>query len=278
MQQQTGLALASYDNGLGIVFFDKRSQVQSTQVYGFRRWGSISRDGIEIAASHFVSREGLSLEFVRLDGSNLREYPDVHPHDICWSYNKSKLAITDHRRSPDAALEVVDLGGNVTAEIDPRAKLTTQCWSPDDKKIVYEAGDSVRVYEIGEDKSTVLVLAQGTDPTWSPDGSWIAFLDHDTYYAIRPNGDERKRLFHSSVAISPLYWSPDSRIVAYVSQERFFEGGWRAIDADNYKLRVRRLDDNAEDWVAEGTIPGRHLQWVTNPKLLEQVKSGATSH
>jgi len=113
-------------------------------------------------------------------------------------------------------------------------------------------------------------------PTWSPDGNWIAFLHHGAYYAIRPNGQERKKLFHRSGTESPLYWSPDSRIVAFVSPEGFFEGGWRAIDADNYKLRVRRLDDNSEDWIAY--VDGaRSYQWVTNPQLVKQVESGTTT-
>jgi hypothetical protein len=48
-----------------------------------------------------------------------------------------------------------------------------------------------------------------------------------------------------------------------------------AID-DFYRLRVRRLEDNSDDWLAEGQIAG-DFQWVTNSKLLEQVKSKATS-
>jgi hypothetical protein len=290
-QKQTGLTLASYGNGIQLVLFEKRQLLQSTlpwsvavgtspsRLPGFGSlWGTISRDGTEIAAAHYTSGQGLLLELELLpsDGSSLREYPDVHPQDICWSYDKSKLALTVHKGSPDAALQVMDLGSNVTEDIDPRAKLTSQCWSPDDKKIVYEADDSVRVYEVEKGKSRALVLGIGKYPTWSPDGNWIAFLHHGAYYAIRPNGQERKKLFHRSGTESPLYWSPDSRIVAFVSPEGFFEGGWRAIDADNYKLRVRRLDDNSEDWIAY--VDGaRSYQWVTNPQLLKQVESGTTT-
>ena len=157
-----------------------------------------------------------------------------------------------------------------TEEIDSRATLTSQCWSPDDKKIVYTSGDSVRVYEVGKDKSSAAVLAIGEYPTWSPDGNWIAFLDHDTYYAIRPNGHDRKKLFHHSDVYSPLWWSPDSRIVAYVTLARF------ALD-DVYQLRVRRLEDRSDDSVAGGQISSTDFQWVTNPKLLQQVESAATT-
>jgi hypothetical protein len=283
LQRQTGLTVASYANGIELVLFDKRDLVPSTlpwsvavgtspnRLPGFGSLrGTISRDGTEIAAEHFISGEGLLLEILPSDGSSLREYPNIHPQDLCWSYDKARLAVTAHKESSNPALQLMDLETNATEEIDSRATLTSQCWSPDDKKIVYTSGDSVRVYEVGKDKSSAAVLAIGEYPTWSPDGNWIAFLDHDTYYAIRPNGHGRKKLFHHSDVYSPLWWSPDSRIVAYVTLARF------ALD-DVYQLRVRRLEDRSDDSVAVGQISSTDFQWVTNPKLLQQVESAATT-
>ena len=280
MQEQTGLSLASDQSGIEVVLFDKRTLIHGGKFFGLWSRGVISRDGTEIAA-RYIRDNRLRLGIAQSDGSNLREYPDVDAQDICLSYDRSKMALTARKGSLDAGLEVMDLASNVTQEIDPSAKLTSQCWSPDDKKIVYAANNSVRVYEIGSNKSTILVLAQGSLPSWSSDGSWIAFLDHDTYYAIRPDGQARKKLFQLHGAESPLYWSPDSRIVAYVSKEGFFEGGWRAIDVDNHKLRVRRLEDNSEDWVAwvsEGESVGGNYQWITNSQLLQDIKSQISPH
>ena len=278
-QKEKGLTLASEKQGIYVVLFDKRSLIHGGRLFSYLSSGVVSRDGTEVAARCFrANRFMFMLGIVRSDGSSLREYPEVIPREICWSYDKAKLAMTVVRRgSPDAELVVMDLGTEVvTEEMEPRAQLTSQCWSPDDKKIVYQAEGSVRIYELGKDKSSVLVLAKGEKPTWSPDGNWIAFLDHDTYYTIRPDAHDRKKLFTHDHVYSGLWWSPDSRIVAYITLAGLFEGGF-TLDADIEQLRVRRLEDNSEDRVLVG-LPGDDFQWVMNPQLLKQVESGATSH
>ncbi len=116
-----------------------------------------------------------------------------------------------------------------------------------------------------------MVLAKGRDATWSPDGNWIAFLDDDTYYAISPSGENGRELFKSRGALSGLWWSPDSRTVAYASRNRLFERPLIAVDVGWVRLRVRRLADNSEDWVAQ--LSDVHIpsyQWVEVPAPKEQ--------
>src|SRR6202042_1753604 len=121
----------------------------------------------------------------------------------------------------------------------------SQCWSLDDKRLVYETDGAIRLYDVESDRADA--IAKGTDPTWSPDGKWIAFRDRDTYYAIYPDGNGRKKLFHNhwGNAVSALYWSPDSRIVAYIRELGFLQGG--TLDAEANQLRVRRLEDGSDD-------------------------------
>jgi Tol biopolymer transport system component len=286
LQGQIGLTLISFE-GAGnegpvyVVAFASRSlperqllKEKDAEVL------AISPDGREIAfqlrrktgrtfttrtGNHFPIYESY-LGIVRRDGSDLREYPDLEePYDVCWSPDGSMLALTakNLRRGKDAAhgLQILNPGSATIEELDAKGFATSQCWSPDGKEIVYQAGDTLRVYDIQEKKSRT--LTNGRYATWSPDGNRIAFLEDDGYYALRPSGNERKRLFRKKDALTALWWSPDSRFVAYVSRNRFFEGSWWP-PIEQGRLRVRRLDDNAEDWVAnlyiEGHVPS--FQWV----------------
>lgn len=281
-QAQTGLSLASFGFGFNVVLFDKRTLVQipiSTGLALVR--GTISRDGTEIIASRFNYHDlsaSDSLELLRTGGSELRELPFTHTADVpshfeslCWSYDKSRLAAGVHLGFPEMKLEILNLGSGVDQTVAPSVKeLTSQCWSPDDKKIVYEAGDGVRIYELGNDGSSTLLAPGGKHPTWSPDGNWIAFRDGNTFYKIRPDGRDKRKLFHRRDVYTPLWWSPDSRLVAYVALVPF------AID-DVYRLRIRRLEDNSDDWVAEGQVSGDY-QWLISPQLVRQAGSQPKLH
>src|SRR5271156_6041276 len=278
-QAQTGLSLASLGFGLNVVLFDKRTLVQIPIPTGLALVsGAFSREGTEIIVSRSSLSASDSLELLRTDGSDLRELQFTHTGDVpshfeslCWSYDKSRLAVGIHRGFPELKLEILNLGSGVDQTVDPSVKeLTSQCWSPDDKEIVYEAGDGVRIYEVRNDKSSTLLAPGGKHPTWSPDGNWIAFRDGSTFYEIRPDGRDKRRLLRSRDVWSPLWWSPDSRFVAYVASVPF------AID-DFYRLRILRLEDNSDDWVAEGQISGGY-QWLISPQLVSQAGSQTKLH
>jgi hypothetical protein len=254
LQHDQGLTLAWIDgNSLGRAYLT-HSKINGVQAISFEKRALV----------HLQD----SLEAFRPEGFDAEKYPGQQGIGGCWSHDQTSLAaaVVDHS-SGDLRLKILDAQSHKVRAIATAAEqerlVTEACWSPDDRKLVYETGTDVMVFNFEDGRSDA--LAKGTDPTWSPDGMWIAFRVRDTYYAIHPDGSGRKKLFHQRGAVSALYWSPDSRIVAYVRELGFLQGG--AFDAEVNQLRVRRLEDGSEDWLCRESVDLAGYRWITNPNL-----------
>lgn len=284
MQRQTGLSLVLIDDTIGVLILSRHPRTKDIKLPDGGEGGEISRDGTEFAFS--ISRGiGSHLAISRIDGTQLLEYPNIETAagGMCWSYDKSRLALRagsfgktrdleselaahEHQRP---SLIIVDTRSGETEVVDGQGSVDSQCWSPDDKQLVYESAGEARLYDVGEHRSRV--IAEGKHPTWSPDGNRIAFLQDDRYYATGPSGTEKQVLFKNFHPRSGLFWSTDSRFVAYVSQSKFFECGF-ALDVETYCLRVRRLRDNSE-WRVTPSNEECRCQWVTNTDLARDTTS-----
>jgi WD40-like Beta Propeller Repeat len=284
-QKKSGLTLAtvSGDRIYFAVFSKYTLAVAGELPHGFG--ATITRDGSEVAASVLPPQESalasagrLILGIMRADGTHLRYYPRIAlPGPPCWSLDGRRLAVgadvsTNDSSSRKRGLWVLDLTSGATQDTGVLGSVTSQCWSPDGKRIVYSDGAktwadkniSVRVVDLADHTSRV--LAKGIQATWSPDGNWIAFYDQDSYYAIRPTGTDKRKLFTRKKSISPLLWSPDSRIVAFESPPRLFEKPWLVLD-DTCWLRARRLEDDSETQVALTTCR-ESFQWVSSREFI----------
>ncbi|MFN2578428.1 MAG: prolyl oligopeptidase family serine peptidase [Pyrinomonadaceae bacterium] len=108
--------------------------------------------------------------------------------------------------------------------------------SPDGKWVAYTVGygdfkqDAFVTQLWLADSSTgkTFQLTRGdkssTNPRWSPDGKWLAFLsnrleDKNQIFAIDPSGGEAQQLTKSETAISNFAWADDGKTIAYTATE-----------------------------------------------------------
>jgi WD40 repeat protein len=279
MQTQEGLTIAGYDDhGLRIVNFEKRKAFRGKPIPDNRAGGgTITRDGSLIAFQllRLGQNPSVALGMMKADNSDIREFTNVRsPGQMCWSYDLTHLAMATATQDMSShRLAVLDIETESVQDLTAHMqRLTSQCWSPDGKEIVFESGGNVMIQNV--DGGQPHVLTVGNAPTWSPEGNWIAYLDkrEHSYYAIHASGEGKKKLFHSRNGVAGLYWSPDARIVAYVVEE----GGLLSLEA--YRLKVRRLQDNSEDWVADDAVDCcANIQWVTNKSLIARIQSETQS-
>lgn len=158
------------------------------------------------------------------------------------------------------------------ADLDGRDGLG---WSPQGDRLVYERDEQVKIYDLSTGRSTVLV--PGRNPTWSPDGKWIAYQRAERR---SPNGNwgkapamisgldgkATKVLMSGRPVLSALRWSPDSKYLLFGEEFHRSPNGPRDFDPGS-RLVVYRLADEATCPVLEsrsdvGGVTGRDHGWV----------------
>src|SRR6266568_7201372 len=108
--------------------------------------------------------------------------------------------------------------------------------SPDGKWVAYTVGYGdfkqdafiTQIWLVESDTGKKFQLTRGdrssTNPRWSPDGRWLAFLsnrqdDKNQVFLINPMGGEAQQLTKSETAINNFAWSEDGKMIAYTATE-----------------------------------------------------------
>jgi len=134
--------------------------------------------------------------------------------------------------------------------------------SPDGKKMVYTVNEAVITADKSEfvtqiwmstlDTKRNVQLTFGekssTNPTWSPDGNWIAFLSNrkdnrNSLYLLNLNGGEAEPLTDLKSAVTNFAWSPDGRSIAFTMADPKSE---EEEKNDKAKNDSRWVDENVK--------------------------------
>jgi hypothetical protein len=112
-------------------------------------------------------------------------------------------------------------------------------WSPDGKFLAASAdGPGVgQIVVIDSSTGSEKVIAEGTNPSWSPKGDWIAYQFYVKCMIIHPDGTgarsvlEKEPKWMKYTLESPIVWSPDEERLL-LNQRKAFDSGLRVIMVD----------------------------------------------
>jgi hypothetical protein len=112
----------------------------------------------------------------------------------------------------EGALAIVSSGEQEPVVVAPKGR--RPCFSGSGTELVYQEDGRITVYSISERVSRTVGL--GVDPSWSPDGRFIAFRSADGYFhLVNSKGQNDRRLVRAEGIIGRLVWDPSSRYVLY---------------------------------------------------------------
>ena len=203
---------------------------------------SISPDGRRIAFSRNTDIGVTSIYVMNVDGTGTTEVARgivLNPGPV-WSPNGCQIAF---RSSPDGPtgpvgrISIVNADGTGSRQV-----------SPDD--------------------------AQGSfdeSPTWSPDGTRLAFTRNSVLHVINVDGSGLTPLPNEDLALNPS-WSPDGRRIAYTSLDPFGEIHLRNPDGSNLaRVTTASLENGIFDFWPRWAPDSRRL--VTSHIAGDQVQT-----
>ncbi len=117
-------------------------------------------------------------------------------------------------------------------------------------------------------KQLTATSGRHSNPRWSPDGKWIAFVSKrgsdevPQIYVISPNGGEARRVTNLPFAPSALKWSGDSSTIYFI--------GWTwpdASDVASYKRRTQqRKEAKSKAVIIDDALFRYWDRWLTDGK------------
>jgi Tol biopolymer transport system component len=185
------------------------------------------------------------------------------------------------------AICVIGVDGTERKRVTSRLTTTDPAWSPDGSRIAFTRNQEVGSYTTFTNDDVFVVDADGGDvrqvtthrigrsawqPSWSPDGRRIAYVNGDSVatsvpsrwgalFVVDADGSDPQRVTRSSTDSSPA-WSPDGAEIAFARCKRYSSSLPRcaqdlfaiSLAGSSRRLtRTERLSETVPAWSPDGS-------------------------
>ena len=182
-----------------------------------------------------------------------------------WSPDGSRIAFAS-QRSGNFDIYVMNADGTETRKVtSTKGNDSHPTWSSFGSDPRVRAGRRRVHHERGRGPDVTRIsdpLVEESDPAWSPDGTWIAYVRRTPgtpvreIWLMRPNGSQRHAVTSQGARAFTPAWSPDSSRIVFSSNADSDVYALFAVGADGKGLRsvAPTVGDNFEpSWSPDGS-------------------------